>query len=62
MTGDLEKGVILSTHDYGGAWQGNLAKGDDEGSRDRIRRAIEFGLNVVGFAAQRKRRAELARI
>lgn len=62
LTGDLEKGVILSTHDYGGAWQGSLPKGDDEGSRDRIRRAIEFGLNVVAFAAQRKRRAELARI
>lgn len=62
LTGDLEKGVILSTHDYGGAWQGNLPKADDEGSRDRIRRAIEFGLNVVAFAAQRKRRAELSRI
>ncbi len=62
LTGDLDKGVILSTHDYGGAWQGNLAKPDDEGSRDRIRRAIEFGLNVTAFAAQRKRRAELAKI
>lgn len=62
LTGDLEKGVILSTHDYGGAWQGSLPKADDEGSRDRIRRAIEFGLNVVAFAAQRKRRAELSRI
>jgi hypothetical protein len=62
LTGDLDKGIILSTYDYGGAWQGNLSKPDDEGSRDRIRRAIEFGLNVVAFAAQRKRRTELARI
>jgi hypothetical protein len=62
LTGDLEKGVILSTYDYGGAWQGSLAKPDDEGSRDRIRRAVEFGLNVVAFAAGRKRRTELARI
>jgi hypothetical protein len=62
LTGDLDKGVILSTHDFGGAWQGHLAKPDDEGSRDRIRRAIEFGLNVVAFAADRKRRTELGRI
>lgn len=62
LTGDLEKGVILSTLDYGGAWQGQVPKPDDEGSRDRIRRAIEFGLNVVAFAAQRKRRAELVRL
>lgn len=62
LTGDLEKGVILSSYDYGGAWQGNVAKPDDEGSRDRIRRAVEFGLNVVAFAAGRKRRTELARI
>jgi hypothetical protein len=62
LTGDLEKGVILSTHDYGGAWQGNVPKPDDEGSRDRIRRAIEFGLNIAAFAARRRRKTELGRI
>jgi hypothetical protein len=62
ITADLKAGVILSTQDYGAAWQGLVPKPDDEGSRDRIRRAIEFGLNVVAFAADRKRRAALARI
>ncbi|MBN9502669.1 MAG: hypothetical protein BGO01_02330 [Armatimonadetes bacterium 55-13] len=62
LTGDLEKGILLSTHDYGGAWQGNVPKPDDEGSRDRIRRAVEFGLNVTAFAARRKRRAELTKV
>lgn len=62
VTADLDAGVILSTGDLGGAWQGEVPKADDEGSRDRIRRAIEFGLNVVSFANARKRRAQLARI
>ncbi len=62
LTADLERGIILSTKDYGGAWQGDVAKADDEGSRDRIRRAIEFGLNVVAFAASRKRRTALMRL
>ena len=62
ITADLKAGVILSTQDYGAAWQGLVPKPDDDGSRDRIRRAIEFGLNVVAFAADRKRRAALARI
>jgi hypothetical protein len=62
VAADLDKGVILSTCDYGGAWQGEVPKPEEEGSRDRIRRAIEFGLNVVAFAANRRRRAVLARI
>jgi hypothetical protein len=62
VTADLDKGLILSTRDFGGAWQGDVVNAADEGSRDRIRRAVEFGLNVVAFAAKRKRRAALARM
>jgi hypothetical protein len=53
---DLDKGVILSTFDYGAAWQGEAA------SRDIVRNAQEFGHNVIAFAARRRRLAELARM
>jgi hypothetical protein len=53
---DLEKGVILSTNDYGAAWQGEVD------SRDKVRNAQEFGHNVIAFAARRRRLAELARM
>ncbi|HWA84375.1 MAG TPA: DUF4159 domain-containing protein [Fimbriimonadaceae bacterium] len=53
---DLDKGVILSTFDYGAAWQGEVD------SRDKVRNAQEFGHNIIAFAAQRRRLAELARM
>lgn len=53
---DLDKGVILSTFDYGAAWQGEVA------SRDTVRNAQEFGHNIIAFAARRRRLAELARM
>jgi hypothetical protein len=53
---DLEKGVILSTNDYGAAWQGEVD------SRDKVRNAQEFGHNIIAFAARRRRLAELARM
>ena len=53
---DLAKGVILSTFDYGAAWQGEAA------SRDAVRNSQEFGHNVIAFAARRRRLAELARM
>jgi hypothetical protein len=59
---DFGKGVLLSTCDYGGAWQGEVPNPEAPDSRDRIRRAVEFGLNVVAYAADRKRRTQLARM
>lgn len=62
LTADVEAGVILSTYDYGGAWQGDLAKPDAADARDRIRQAQEFGLNVIAFAAHRLRTRELRKL
>jgi hypothetical protein len=62
LTADFSKGVLLSTCDYGGAWQGEIANAEAADSRDRIRRSVEFGLNVVAYAADRKRRAWLGRM
>lgn len=56
VTADRDKGVILSTFDYGAAWQGESA------SRDAVRNAQEFGHNIISFAARRRRLAELARL
>ncbi len=62
LEADLGRGVFLSGRDYGGAWQGRVPNPDAEDARERVRRAVEFGLNVVAFAARRRREAQLARI
>jgi hypothetical protein len=62
LTADLDAGVILSTYDYGAAWQGDVSKPDAADSRERIRAAQEFGLNVISFAAKRRRQLQLARM
>jgi hypothetical protein len=59
---DLNNGIILSTFDYGGAWQGTVPKPDAADARERVRACQEFGLNVIAFAARRKRMAELSRL
>lgn len=59
---DLDRGVILSTFDYGAAWQGEVSSPDATDARDRIRNAQEFGHNIIAFAARRKRLTELARL
>ena len=61
LTGDAETGVFFSTFDYGGAWQGDVARPDAPDAREHIRVAQEFGLNMVAFAARRRRLRELAR-
>ena len=61
VTGDAEAGVFFSTFDYGGAWQGEVAKADASNARDHIRTAQEFGLNIIAYAANRRRLRELAR-
>ena len=54
-----DKGVIFSAHNYGGAWQGDLDRPDAPDARERIRQSVEFGLNIVAFAAQRRRAWEI---
>ncbi|RYG33537.1 DUF4159 domain-containing protein [bacterium] len=59
---DTGRGVILSTQDYGGAWQGRVPNAKAEDSRDSVRRAVEFGLNFIAFANRRRRESLLARM
>lgn len=59
---DENLGLFFSSCDYGGAWQGDIAEPTAPDSRERIRQTIEFGLNVVTYAARRRRIKELARL
>lgn len=59
---DDAAGILLSTHDYGGAWQGDVEDSKSMTARERIRQAEEFGQNVVAYAATRLRDAELDRL
>jgi len=52
---DAEGGVMLSSANYGGAWQGDISKPDAPDARERIRQAVEFGLNIIMHAAKRQR-------
>lgn len=52
---DTRAGIVLSTADYGGAWQGDVDRPADPDSRERIRESVEFGLNLVAYAANRRR-------
>jgi hypothetical protein len=59
---DPEAGVLFSSYDYGGGWQGDVDQPDATDARDRIRQAQEFGLNVVAYAADRRRVRQLSRL
>ena len=59
---DVKRGVILSSADYGAAWQGEIEEFGEANAPERLRSAVGFGLNVVAFAAQRARRFELSRL
>lgn len=59
---DPEAGVLFSSFDYGGAWQGEVEHPDALDARERIRQAQEFGLNVVAYAAARRRVRQLSRL
>jgi len=59
---DDHAGVLLSQCNFGGAWQGDLSKATGANARERIRQAIEFGLNIVAYAAKRQRMKYLERI
>lgn len=58
---DADAGILFSTLDYGAAWQGEIDGGDAATSRERIRQAQEFGLNLIAYAAGRRRRLALTR-
>lgn len=62
LKADLERGVILSAHDYGAAWMGRVPNPEADDARERVRRALEFGLNAVAYAARRRRETQLARM
>ena len=59
---DLDRGVILSTCDFGAAWQGSVGKVDAAMGRERIRSSVEFGLNVLAMAHRRKRTKTLEKL
>lgn len=51
LLGNLEKGVVFSSYNLGGAWSG----GAGVKSRSEVRDAVEFGINLAAFASQRRR-------
>lgn len=51
----LGGGVIFSTFDYGCLWRGE--RRGQPATREEIRTAMEWGANLVAFAAARRRRA-----
>jgi hypothetical protein len=59
---DEDKGVVLSTYDYGAAWQGEVGKPEAGDARERVRQAQEFGLNLVAYAWRRNRALDLSKI
>lgn len=55
---DEKGGVLFTSADFGGTWQGEApGKGDP---REGVRQAIEFGLNVAAFADRRRRRISIS--
>jgi len=52
---DAAGSVMLSTANYGAAWQGDIPKAGATDARERIRQAVEFGLNIIVHAAKRQR-------
>jgi len=62
LASDDKAGVLFGTQNYGGAWQGDTAKPDAPEARERIRQAQEFGLNIMAYAARRRRMMELSRL
>ena len=59
---DESGSLLFSSFDYGGAWQGAIGKVDAAEARERVRGAQEFGLNILAFAAYRRRRFELEKL
>ena len=49
----VSDGVIFSTYNYGLLWQGEVRGGVP--SREQIRTAMEWGGNIVAYAAARRK-------
>ena len=62
LLADTDAGIIFSSWDYGGAWNGDTVQTDPRESREVIRQSHEFGLNLIAYAAARKRRIELSKL
>lgn len=62
LLADDETGVVFSSWDYGGAWNGDVELADRTAARECIRQSQEFGLNIIAYASSRKRRRELSRL
>ena len=62
LLADTNAGVIFSSLDYGAAWQSEIEDPESQNARERIRQATEVGLNIVAFAAKRKRLNELSKL
>lgn len=62
LKADLQTGILFSTYDYGGAWRGAVEEGAAQSTRTVIREAMEFGLNVLRYAAGRQRAYELSQL
>jgi hypothetical protein len=60
LWGDDAAGVFFNTLDYGRLWHGNITPSAD--GRERIRAAQEWGMNIIAFAARRRRLRELSRL
>lgn len=51
LLGNLERGVVFSSFNLGGAWSG----GAGVKTRAEVREAVEFGINLAAFASHRRR-------
>lgn len=59
FVGDAQMGVLFGNHNWGGLWQGQA---DPAPSREAIRAAQEWGVNVLVWAGQRRQQIELDRL
>ena len=59
---DHSLGLLFSACDYGAAWAGQVQKPEAPDARERVRQSIEFGLNLVAYAAKRSRNIYLRKL
>jgi hypothetical protein len=52
LAGDLDRGILFSTYDYGCLWQGSRRSGP--ASREEVRAGLEWGENLINFAWKRR--------
>lgn len=59
---DHTLGLLFSACDFGAAWAGQVQKPEAHDARERVRQSIEFGLNLVAYAAKRSRNIYLRKL